>query len=413
MTTSQTTRAAFDFDLLIAPIEPAHFFAESWEKRPLVISRQSPDYYSDLCSLADVEWILSSTDLRYPAIRLVRHGPDLPTDAYTRDLRSRRFVFAGVGDTDRILLEYQRGATILLQRVERSWPPLTALCGNLEQVFYHPVDANAYLTPASSQGFGVHYDTHDVFILQLAGSKHWRLYDAPLRLPLESQPFDQLDVNPGPLSQQIDLHAGDLIYLPRGTFHEALTSTCSSLHVTVAITPHRWADLIADAVAVVARQDERFRESVPLGSIRGQDAVSLEGRFEELLRILSERVNLAEVLDGLTDRFITERRLPLDGQLAQLEELGRLGARTVVARRPGLLYRLALQQDKITLVFSGKKITYPSGMEAALRYIATAAELEVDSIPNLDAVQRLLLVHRLIREGFVIVVRQPPQDEGW
>ena len=412
MTTSQTTRAVFDFDLLIAPIEPAHFFAEFWEKRPLVISRQSPDYYSDLCSLADVDWILSSTDLRYPAIRLVRHGPDLPTNAYTRDLRSRRFVFAGVGDTDRILLEYQRGATILLQRVERSWPPLTALCGNLEQVFYHPVDANAYLTPASSQGLGVHYDTHDVFILQLAGSKHWRLYDAPLRLPLESQPFDQLDVNPGPLSQQIDLHAGDLIYLPRGTFHEALTSTCSSLHVTVAITPHRWADLIADAVAVVARQDERFRESVPLGPLRGQDAGALEDRFEELLRILSERVNLAEVLDAMTDRFIAERRPPLDGQLAQLEELGRLRLRTVVARRAGLLYRLALQQDKVMLVFSRKKIAYPSEMEPALRYIAAAGEFEVGSIPNLDVAQSLLLVHRLVREGFLIVVRQPPQDEG-
>ena len=50
-------------------------------------------------------------------------------------------------------------------------------------------------------------------------------------------------------------------------------------------------------------------------------------------------------------------------------------------------------------------------MEAALRYIATAAELEVGSIPNLDVVQRLLLVHRLVREGFLIVVRQPPQDE--
>jgi ribosomal protein L16 Arg81 hydroxylase len=412
MTTSQTTRAVFDFDLLIAPIEPAHFFAEFWEKRPLVISRQSPDYYSGLCSLADVDWILSSTDLRYPAIRLVRHGPDLPTNAYTRDLRSRRFVFAGVGDTDRILLEYQRGATILLQRVERSWPPLTALCGNLEQVFYHPVDANAYLTPASSQGFGVHYDTHDVFILQLAGSKHWRLYDAPLRLPLESQPFDQLDVNPGPLSQQIDLHAGDLIYLPRGTFHEALSSTCSSLHVTVAITPHRWADLIADAVAVVARQDERFRESVPLGPLRGQDAGALEDRFEELLHILSERVNLAEVLDAMTDRFIAERRPPLDGQLAQLEELGRLRLRTVVARRAGLLHRLALQQDKVMLVFSRKKISYPSEMEPALRYIAAAGEFEVGSIPNLDVAQRLLLVHRLIREGFLIVVRQPPQDEG-
>ena len=64
------------------------------------------------------------------------------------------------------------------------------------------------------------------------------------------------------------------------------------------------------------------------------------------------------------------------------------------------------------LAFSRKKITYPSEMERALRYIATATEFEVDSIPHLDAVQRLLLVHGLVREGFLIVVRQPPQDDG-
>ena len=405
-------RPTFDFGLLIAPIEPAQFFAEFWEKRPLVVARQSPKYYSKLCSLADIDQILSSTDLRYPAIRLVKHGPDLPIDAYTRDLRSRRFVFAGAGDIDRILFEYQRGATILLQRLERSWPPIAALCSNLERVFYHPVDANAYLTPASSQGFQSHYDTHDVFILQLEGSKHWRIYDAPLRLPLESQPFDHLEVTPGTLSRQVDLHAGDLIYLPRGTFHEALTSTCSSLHVTMAITPHRWADLMADAIAVVARQDVRFRESVPLGSMRDQDNGFLEGCFEELFQVLSERAKLTELLDAMTDRFVAERRPPLDGQLVQLEELGRLGLRTIVARRAGLLYRLIPRQDKVMLAFSRKKITYPSEMERALRYIATATELEVGSIPHLDAVQRLLLVHGLVREGFLIVVRQPPQDEG-
>jgi hypothetical protein len=65
---------------------------------------------------------------------------------------------------------------------------------------------------------------------------------------------------------------------------------------------------------------------VPLGPLRGQDAGALEDRFEELLRILSERVNLAEVLDAMTDRFIAERRPPLDGQLAQLEELAVCGS---------------------------------------------------------------------------------------
>ena len=114
--------------------------------------------------------------------------------------------------------------------------------------------------------------------------------------------------------------------------------------------------------------------------------------------------NLVEFLLGSMEEHVDRVHL-------ELEELGRLRLRTVVARRAGLLYRLASQQDKVMLVFSRKKITYPSEMEAALRYIATAAELEVGSIPNLDVVQRLLLVQRLVREGFLIVVRQPPQNE--
>ena len=97
---------------------------------------------------------------------------------------------------------------------------------------------------------------------------------------------------------------------------------------------------MADAIAVIARQDVRFRESVPLGSMRDRDDGFLEGRFEELFQVLSERANLTELLDAMTDRFVAERRPPLDGQLVQLEELGRLGLRTIVARRVGLLYRL-------------------------------------------------------------------------
>ena len=45
MTKSPAMRPTFDFGLLIAPIEPSRFFAEYWEKRPLVVARQSPDYY--------------------------------------------------------------------------------------------------------------------------------------------------------------------------------------------------------------------------------------------------------------------------------------------------------------------------------------------------------------------------------
>lgn len=398
----------FDFARMIAPLEPDAFFDEYWEKRPLVLSGRAPDYYSDLCTLADVDQILSSTDLRYPALRLIRNGPDLPPEAYTHDLRSRRFMFTGVCDTERVLAEYQRGATILLQRVERSWAPLAELCRSLESLFYHPVDANVYRTPRSAQGFTAHYDAHDVFILQIAGSKHWRLYDAPLRLPMESQPHSTTGVQFGDCTHECEVQPGDLIYLPRGTGHEALTSDSSSLHITMGITPHTWADVLVDAVVAAAHKDERFRESMPIGSPgngKTVPATSTAQHFASLLAAVSETIRVDDVLESLRERFVAARRPLLNGQLTQLDDLDHLGLQTVVVRRPGVIFRLLSKEDGVTLAFHQKKITYPLHLEPTLRSIAAAEPFQVGSIPGLEPLEQMLLVQRLVREGFLMLLR--------
>lgn len=396
----------FDLDTMIAPMDAATFFSEYWEKRPLVLSRETPDYYSGLCSPAGIDEVLSSTDVRYPAIRLIRNGPDLPPEAYTHDLRSRRYVFTGVCDTERVWLEYQRGATILLQRFERSWGPLAHLCRNLEARVCHPVDANVYLTPPSSQGFTAHYDAHDVFILQIAGSKHWRLYDAPLRLPMESQPYNPAETSFGACSYEGDIHPGDLIYLPRGTGHEALTSDTSSLHITIGITPHTWADVLVEAVQTVARKDDRFRESAPLALERTADTASaVTEHFAGLLATLSEKAGVHDVLELMTERFIATRRPLLQGQLAQVDGLRDLSVQTVVVRRPGVIHRLIAVENVVTLAFHRQKITFPPQMEPMLRYLATGDPVQVGSIPGLGPLEQMLLAQRLVRAGFLTVLR--------
>ena len=50
------------------------------------------------------------------------------------------------------------------------------LCACLQEHFGFPVGCSAYLTPTSTQGFPPHYDDVEVFVLQLQGSKRWRLY---------------------------------------------------------------------------------------------------------------------------------------------------------------------------------------------------------------------------------------------
>src|SRR6185295_12103641 len=99
-----------------------------------------------------------------------------------------------------------------------------------------------------AQGFSAHYDTHDVFILQAAGSKHWRLYGSSVQLPLASTPYPYPGPDAGKPSADFVLRAGDVLYIPRGHVHDALTSDSISLHVTLGINVYTWADLFMEAL---------------------------------------------------------------------------------------------------------------------------------------------------------------------
>jgi hypothetical protein len=63
----------------------------------------------------------STSDLRYPAIRLAKNGSHYPPQAYTTDITLGRLTFNGVPDVNRISLEYGNGATISLPLLHRTW----------------------------------------------------------------------------------------------------------------------------------------------------------------------------------------------------------------------------------------------------------------------------------------------------
>ena len=88
-----------------------------------------------------------------------------------------------------------------------------------------------YLTPEVAQGFTPHYDTHDVFILQIAGSKQCWIYDSPIQLPLKSQQYHPAAERLGSPLYQFDVTAGDVIYIPHGYINEAATAESTSLSI--------------------------------------------------------------------------------------------------------------------------------------------------------------------------------------
>lgn len=387
---------------LLAPVTPAAFLEEYWERRPLILQRSEPAYYQDLLTAADVDRLVTTSDMTYPEFRLVRNGEPLPLPDYTKTTSANGGVSRRVADPDRIVAEYQGGATVILQGLHRRWPPLASLCRSLEAALSHPTQTNIYITPPGSQGFAPHYDTHDVFVLQVDGSKHWRIYDSPVPLPHPSQPFKEQGSPAGELITELDVAAGDLLYLPRGFIHEALTSDQRSIHITLGVTGLTWLELLREAAAE-CREDLRFRRLLPAG-FAGSEA----GRAEmaaELSRLAAELQRpevAARAVDRVLDRFINTRRPIGADRLFTAEALDRVDLHTRVRRRREVLFRLRTGPERVALSFHGKQVALPAYAAAAVTFCTReepfcAAELP----PDLDAPGRLVLVRRLLREGFL------------
>jgi len=363
----------------VAPLELARFLAEHWERKPLVVPRGEVGRFDDLLSARDVERLITETGIREPAFRLVKAGETV--SGYSADLPWRPSAFTGVADVRRVLEEFQRGATIVLQGLHHLWLPLARYCRHLEAFLGHPVQANAYYTPAGSQGLPVHHDTHEVISLQVAGSKRWLVYEPLLELPLKNQRYRSALGEPGVPILDVTLDDGDTLYLPRGWLHQALTSDTDSLHITVGINVRRWVDE-ARAELDAAEEELAFRQTID-----AEEPPELPHLDAEAVRARAR------------ERFVRTRRPVLDGQLSELRALPTLTMDDELERRDTVIADV----DGATLTFEGKVLRFPARLEPELEFLVTTeAPFRAAELPGeLDEPGRMVLVRRLVREGFL------------
>jgi Cupin superfamily protein len=346
--------------------------------------------------------------MRYPAFRLVKAEEELHVRDYTTDLSWRPVPLSATIDVARVAEELDRGATIVLQALHLHHQPLAVFARELEQELGQPVQVNAYYTPRATQGLPVHHDTHDVFCLQVAGQKRWLVYDPALELPLKDQRYRRELGEPGEPVLDVTLRAGDTLYLPRGWLHEALTSEGDSLHLTVGLGAYTWIDAFKDALEE-CRDELAFRRSVP------EEA---DGR-DELMALLERRLRPEDAARRRRERFVRTRRPILDGQLELVLALDRLTLDTTVERRATVIADLH-DEDGLTLSFEGKEVVFPDRARPELEHIFESAEPVVPrQLPGtLDEEGRLVLVRRLVREGFLRLVDgrrrgdAPPRDDA-
>jgi ribosomal protein L16 Arg81 hydroxylase len=152
------------------------FAAENWDQRPLFTAAAGlAGSFGDLFSADAVDELVTRRGLRTPFVRMAKAGTVLDAGRYT----APGGLGAEIADqvsADKVLDEFSAGATLVLQGLHRTWPPLAEFTRRLVADLGHPAQVNAYITPASERGFDPHYDVHDVFVIQIAGEKRWRIH---------------------------------------------------------------------------------------------------------------------------------------------------------------------------------------------------------------------------------------------
>lgn len=98
----------------------------------------------------------------------------------------------------------------------------------------------------------------------------------PVDLALKGHGDHARQDNPGPVSEEFDLRAGDTLYVPRGLVHEAISTDERSLHVTVGILSWTWFDFLLEAVEKLASSDLHVRAALPSAFARSITTAALQ-----------------------------------------------------------------------------------------------------------------------------------------
>ncbi|XP_006903185.1 PREDICTED: bifunctional lysine-specific demethylase and histidyl-hydroxylase MINA-like isoform X2 [Elephantulus edwardii] len=307
------------FESLISPIKIETFFKEFWEQKPLLIQRNDPavtTYYQSLFRLTDLKSLCSQG---------MYYGRDLNV---CRCVNGKKKVLNKDGKAHFLQLRKdfdQKRATIQFHQPQRFKDELWRIQEKLECYFGSLVGSNVYITPSGSQGLPPHYDDVEVFILQLEGEKHWRLYRPTV--PLAREYSVEAEDKIGKPTHEFTLKPGDLLYFPRGTIHQADTppGLAHSTHVTISTYQNSsWGDFLLDTIPGLvfdtAKEDIELRAGLPRQLLL-VESKTLRTRLGGFLRMIADRLEGTQELlsSDMKKDFVTNRLPPYhDGDRAEL-----------------------------------------------------------------------------------------------
>ncbi|MDR6221442.1 JmjC domain-containing protein [Deinococcus soli (ex Cha et al. 2016)] len=376
------------------PVGLEGFEKRYWEQRPLLLTAGDRIGVDVLLSVPELEQILRTQKFQKDEVRLAQQGVEDRMERYLRPGSSEL-------DLGAVLQRHHQGATLILQAFDRRHSQLGAFCRALGRQFGARTWANIYITPAQNQGFGAHYDTHDVLVLQVQGGKQWTVNALAVPAPLPSQPYQESLVQTPELFTTT-LNEGDLLYLPRGFTHQAATNTSLSVHITIGLQTLTWADVLSQLVTEEVARNPAARRSIPRGA-EGTDSAVLMERLTELMRALSFPENLAQSVRTASRRHIEASTHTADQW--SLERLEVTGVLDGVVRTAFPAHYAASPKGQGRLSAPQRDLTFPDALRPLIEDVLSGRVVPLAQIEqHLEPAAAQHFIRLLVQEGIVTPV---------
>ena len=384
-----------DFQSILAPVKEKEFYADYFEKKPLLIQRDDREYFSSLLTINDMAQYLERKDIVYPRIRMVKDGIQLPDELYIKKTAVNTYVSDNI-DNEKIFALFDEGASIVCQQLNVSFPILYGFTKRMSDHFKLNVGLNTYLTPASAQAFDPHYDVHDVFILQVHGSKLWKLYDMPVAAAVKR--FDKNNWAMQEPSLEVELKQGDTLYIPRGWVHDATTANNNSLHITVGLNVDTWIDVF-DLINKETASIENFRKTFNWDNVTVDD---FKDTIRELANELIENLDHAKLLAEFKRKKESQVYEVHNGRFKDILSKKDLDDDSVIFLRKQANVNITEEARSITLTVRGSNIKFRLKEKGLIAEILNTDSFTIvqmqNKYPNMAVIKN---VQTLIKYGIL------------
>ncbi|MGW8558101.1 JmjC domain-containing protein [Streptomyces tubercidicus] len=161
-----------------------------------------------LVSFDTLNDLIATHRLEVPRLRLSSGGEMLPQHPYAVPVTTRRHTIWQRTHPAELHQCLAEGASLVIDAIDELHEPVADLAQHLESWLRTHVQVNAHASWSAREGFGTHWDDHDVIVLQVEGPKHWRLYGPTRIAPMHRDTAQPEPPPEQPVADLVDNGAG-------------------------------------------------------------------------------------------------------------------------------------------------------------------------------------------------------------